>query len=98
MERPAFLQAIVGWLRVGYPDGVPEHDYLPLFALLRRQLCEDEVADVVRQLRSGEGEASPAAIEAAIRSVTSVLPAEADIARVRAHLAAGGWPLEEHHG
>ena len=34
MALPDFLTKIVGWLRAGYPEGVPEHDYLPLFALL----------------------------------------------------------------
>ena len=29
------LARIVSWLREGYPGGVPEHDYMPLIALLR---------------------------------------------------------------
>ena len=32
------LSAIVDFLRVGYPEGVPQQDYIPLLALLRRQL------------------------------------------------------------
>ena len=32
MALPPFLSAIVGWLRAGYPEGVPEVDYIPLFA------------------------------------------------------------------
>ena len=34
MALPSFLAKIVSWLRAGYPDGVPEHDYVPLIALL----------------------------------------------------------------
>ena len=59
MALPAFLAKIVSWLRAGYPDGVPEHDYVPLFALLGSQLTDDEVkliADGLRLLlRSGFG-------------------------------------------
>ena len=36
-----------------------------------------------------------AAIKAAIELVTDVEPNETDIARVRAHLAAGGWPFAD---
>jgi Protein of unknown function (DUF3349) len=34
MALPHFLSRIIGWLRAGYPEGVPEVDYIPLFALL----------------------------------------------------------------
>ena len=33
-----FLSGIVSWLRSGYPNGVPENDYLPILALLARRL------------------------------------------------------------
>lgn len=42
MALPPFLTSIVGWLRAGYPNGVPEQDYIPLFALLTRRLSETE--------------------------------------------------------
>ena len=32
-------------------------------------------------------------IRAAIENVTHVTPLDSDVANVRAHLAAGGWPL-----
>ena len=38
-----FLTSIVAWLRAGYPDGVPQTDYIPLLALLSRRLTNDEV-------------------------------------------------------
>jgi hypothetical protein len=94
MSLPAFLAAIIGWLRAGYPDGVPERDYLPLFALLGSQLTDDEVGSIADVL-AGEGEPGSAeAIRRAIGTVTSSPRcSDADIARVRARLAAGGWPL-----
>jgi len=84
---------IVSWLRAGYPEGVPEVDYLPLFALLGRHLTEDEVHAIADQLVASGDAQSAEAIQAAINSVTRETPLDVDIARVRAHLAAGGWPL-----
>ncbi|HEX5113606.1 MAG TPA: DUF3349 domain-containing protein [Pseudonocardiaceae bacterium] len=93
MELPPVLASIVGWLRAGYPDGVPEHDYIPLFALLARQLTNDEVTAVAEEL-AAEGDAtSGQAIRDAITSVTNGKPLDSDVARVSARLAAGGWPL-----
>ena len=28
MALPPFLGAIIGWLRAGYPEGVPDVDYI----------------------------------------------------------------------
>jgi hypothetical protein len=36
MALPSLVAKIVGWLRSGYPNGVPERDYLRLFAYVRR--------------------------------------------------------------
>jgi hypothetical protein len=41
---------MVAFVRAGYPQGVPEADYIPLLALLRRRLSDDEVAAVAAQL------------------------------------------------
>jgi Protein of unknown function (DUF3349) len=87
------LTSILGWLRAGYPEGVPEVDYVPLFALLGSQLTDDEVRSVADMLASETDRHSAAAIRAAISAVTNEPPRESDIARVRARLAAGGWPL-----
>jgi hypothetical protein len=91
------LSSIIGWLRAGYPDGVPRQDYLPLFALLASQLTTDELDAIARELESETDPASAQAIRDAIEMVTHEQPNEADVANVRAHLAAGGWPLEEPH-
>jgi hypothetical protein len=94
MALPPFLATIVGWLRAGYPEGVPERDYLPLFALLANQLSDEEVAEVASALTEASADpASVQAIRAAITEVTQAEPNEADVARVRSRLAAGGWPL-----
>jgi len=93
MEKPAFLGAIIGWLRAGYPDGVPDIDYIPLFALLGSQLSDTDVNTIAETLASETDYGSAEAIRAAIKQVTNEQPNDADIARVRARLAGGGWPL-----
>ena len=94
MALPAFLARIVGWLRAGYPGGVPEHDYVPLFALLGSQLTDDEVTLVADELAFSSSAAPDSAEETrkAISVITHTTVSDADIARVRSHLAAGGWP------
>jgi hypothetical protein len=100
MALPPILDKIVGWLRAGYPEGVPEHDYIPLFALLGSQLTNEEVGLIAEDLSSAADPASREAIKKAISDVTNTKPLDSDIARVRAHLAEGGWPLArpEHAG
>ncbi|MFT4051298.1 MAG: DUF3349 domain-containing protein [Microbacterium sp.] len=86
--------AILGWLRAGYPEGVPAKDYFPLLALLRRTLSAAEFEGVIDVL--AERHVSPVGdtdIRAAIGHVTSEPPAEQDVRAVAARLAAAGWPL-----
>jgi Protein of unknown function (DUF3349) len=89
-----FLSSIVNWLRAGYPDGVPQRDYLPLFALLSGRLSGDEVRLVTRELIT-RAELDDADIGAEIIRLTDELPSPADIERVRERLSAKGWPLDE---
>jgi hypothetical protein len=93
MDTPAFLTAIIGWLRAGYPEGVPDVDYVPLFALLGNQLPEAEVSSIADTLAAESDHQSAQAIKDAIELVTHEQPSESDIARVKTRLAAGGWPL-----
>lgn len=93
MPLPPVLAKIIGWLRAGYPEGVPEHDYIPLFALLGSQLTNEEVSLIAEELASAADPASRDAIKKAISDVTQTTPLDSDVARVRAHLAEGGWPL-----
>mgnify|MGYP000359599867 CR=1 FL=1 len=101
-DRRQFLRRIVDWLRVGDPDGVPREDYVPLFALLRRQLSDEEAERVSVDLIRDHGDAPPppepiSKIDAGVKisAITQDLPHEDDIARVRRHLAASGWPFDD---
>jgi hypothetical protein len=93
MALPPLLSKIIGWLRAGYPEGVPDVDYIPLFALLGSQLTDEEVNAIADELANEAKPESAEAIRKAIADVTNHKPSDADINRVRAKLAGGGWPL-----
>ena len=80
-------------LRAGYPGGVPDVDYIPLFALLGSQLSDDDVHAIAEELANESKPESAETIRQAIATVTDHPASDADVARVKARLAAGGWPL-----
>jgi Protein of unknown function (DUF3349) len=89
---------MVAFVRAGYPQGVPETDYIPLLALLRRRLSDDEAAAVATQLAArGELNIDTADIGAAITRITDGLPSPADLDRVQRRLEAIGWPVDPDH-
>ena len=73
---------------------MPGPDRVPLFALLRPRLTDDEVKAVAKELMD-RGEFDQVDIGVLITQITDELPAPADIERVRARLAAKGWPLDD---
>lgn len=97
-----FLARIVAWIAAGYPEGVPGADRVPLLALLRRRLTDDEVKAVVAALTADADPSSAGAagidsvdIGVLITQITDDLPSTEDVDRVRARLAAQGWPLDD---
>ncbi len=93
--RGGLVVRVVDWLRAGYPSGVPDNDFVPLLALLRRRLTDDEVREVAAVLKAGGTTTGDRVdIGSAIAEVTTELPSEADIARVSAYLADHGWPSD----
>jgi hypothetical protein len=96
-----FLAKIVAWINAGYPEGVPGPDRVPLLALLRRRLTDDEVKAVVSALverAESDGrtnEVDLVEIGVLITQITDDLPSPDDVERVREHLAAQGWPLDD---
>jgi hypothetical protein len=99
-DHPHFLQSVIRWLQVGYPEGVPGPDQVPLFALLRSTpLTADQLKEVVINLTA---KGSPAAadgvidgneIAETISELTHHDPGPENVRRVAATLAAAGWPL-----
>ena len=89
---------MVAFIRAGYPQGVPETDYVPLLALLRRRLSDDEVAAVARDLVArGDLNIDVANIGVAITRITDELPSADDLDRVQRRLGAIGWPVDTDH-
>ncbi|GAA4543274.1 DUF3349 domain-containing protein [Mycobacterium paraffinicum] len=92
---------MIQWLQVGYPNGVPGPDRVPLMALLRSTpLTEDQIREVVRHITAQEG--SPETIDHPIdrdeiaefiSDMTQFDAGKENIIRVAATLAAAGWPL-----
>ncbi len=66
---------------------------MPLFALLGSQLTNSEVSAIADELATSADPGSAETVKAAIADVTHTQANDSDIARVRARLAAGGWPL-----
>jgi hypothetical protein len=93
MALPPVLSSIITWLRAGYPEGVPSVDYIPLFALLASQLTDADVTAIAGELAEASDPESAQAIRDAIETITHEKPRDSDVSRVRARLAAGGWPL-----
>lgn len=89
---------ILNWLRAGYPQGIPRQDYVALFGILHRDLTEDEITQIARELQEGpaglDGEITREEIQEEIRRSIHEEPTAADVKRVASHLAAGGWPLQ----
>ena len=89
-----FLAKIIAWLNAGYPEDVPGPDRVPLLALLRRRLTDDEVKIVAQDLID-RGKFDPIDIGVLITQITDDVPSKDDIERVRQRLAAKGWPLDD---
>jgi hypothetical protein len=97
--RSHFLVRALGWLRAGYPAGVPRQDYVALLGLLRRKLTDVEVHQIARDLaEQAQGTSDPITVQDVEQMINDSVLQEAsaeDVARVSAHLAAGGWPLAD---
>jgi Protein of unknown function (DUF3349) len=93
------LTRVVGFLRAGYPKGVPAHDYIPLLALLRRRLSDDEVIAVATELMAdGRMPVDGTDVRVAITKLTDEMPSPEDTERVKRRLAAVGSPVDDAFG
>jgi len=97
MALTGVLKSIIDWLRAGYPEGVPAGDYLPLFALLGSHLSDEDINAIAEELENSSDPATAEEIRDALRKESDRKPLDIDVARVRARLAEGGWPLAAPH-
>ena len=99
-NHPHFLRSVIRWLQVGYPQGVPGPDQVPLFALLRSTpLTHDQIKEVVTNLAAEGADAAADGvidrneIAEKISALTHHDAGPENVRRVAATLAAAGWPL-----
>lgn len=91
------LRRVLDWLRDGYPAGVPPADYIPLLALLRHRLTDDEIRQVAAAMADQQQPGPDAAADIGVRitRITDALPDPEDVARVEARLVRHhGWPVD----
>lgn len=85
------MTRLVDFLRTGYLEEAPLTGYIPLLALLRRRLTDDEVSEVATGLAAGfDSPIDGIDIGTAIMRIIRELPAVEDIDRVKRRLKAGG--------
>ncbi len=97
--RPTVPSRILGWLRAGYPQGIPVRDYVALLGVLRRQLTDDDISaiatDLALQADAHDAAISADDIRAMVREHAFQSASPEDVTRVSAALARGGWPLSD---
>lgn len=86
---------VLGWLRAGYPDGVPQQDYVALLGILRRHLTDEEIVEIARSFLGTDEAGLEPRIRAAIQSRTLQPATDDEVARVAARLHDVGWSLDE---
>ena len=87
------VSSIVAFLRAGYPACMPATGYIPLLALLRRRVTDDEITDIASELiLSGHSPIDSVDIGVEITRVTHEMPPLNDIERVQQRIAVIGHP------
>jgi hypothetical protein len=90
------IAKIVNFLRVGYPHGVPAADTIPLLALLRRRLSDEEVAQIATELiQHGDLPCDATQVRVMITKITDELPSPDEVERVKEHLGIRGSPMPD---
>lgn len=87
---------VVRFLQAGYPHGVPATDTVPLLALLRRRLSDEEVLQIATELvEHGDLPADAINVRVMITKITDELPSPDELERVKEHLGIRGWPMTD---
>lgn len=98
-DRQTVATRVLGWLRAGYPHGIPVRDYTALLGVLRRRLTDDDVsaiaADLALQADASDSVITEHEIRRMVRDHAFQSATPDDIARVSSQLAGGGWPLSD---
>lgn len=106
MDLSHWVTSIVAFVRAGYPSGMPVTGYVPLVALTRRRLGDDDITAIAtdliaRRLRP----ISPVDIGVEITRITNQLPSPTTsrvstvaFTRCAAHADKHRRPIDRRHG
>lgn len=95
MGASYLVSRIVAFFRKGYPKYAPATGYIPLLALLRRRVTDDEIlAIAIRLISRGHGSVNDADVGVELTRITDEMPAPEDVARVHRRLAVIDRPGE----
>lgn len=102
MPDKNIVSRVIEWLSNGYPDDVPPTDRAAVMAVLRSELTDEQLEEVVRRLMQarqarGASYVSDSQINEYIRRVVDQVPTAADIDRVAKILGASGLKIAEVH-
>jgi hypothetical protein len=82
---------VVAFMRAGYPTGMPATGHLPLAALSRRRLSDDEITTITGELMKRRRlPISSVDVGVEITRITDAMPSPDDIERVQRRLIAIG--------
>ncbi|GAB2481988.1 DUF3349 domain-containing protein [Luteococcus sediminum] len=91
-----YLERAVEWLKAGYPQGIPANDYIPLVAVLRRKLTDEEIEQLGRELSNqGLVPADRIDVGTGYLRITDELPSVQELRRITEHLRRSGWEIED---
>lgn len=89
MDLALWVSSIVAFVRAGYPSGMPTTGYVPLMALSRRRLCDDEIKAIASKLMKRRlWPISSIDIGVEITRVTNEMPQPDDVEKVLRRLNA----------
>lgn len=89
---------VLNWLKAGYPDGIPPHDFPSVLMVLHRNLTDTDIESIaddlaLESISNGSEPVTADHIRAMIREHAFQTATPEDLLRVSAALAHGGWPL-----
>lgn len=90
------LEKVVAWLKAGYPQGIPQGDFIPLVALLNRRLTQEEILELGDRLTlDGFVPADRIDIGSGYLRIVDELPSVEELDRVSRKLREAGWVIDD---
>ena len=98
MSDESLIAKILNWLKAGYPEGIPQHDFPSVLLVLQHNLTEAEIESIaddlaIQSISNGAQPVTAEHIRDMVREHAFQSASPEDVRRVSAALAHGGWPL-----